>query len=406
MTRVLCASCDEIPPKYPKMTEETSQIKLADIGPTVKKLTQALISTTDAEGAHLVHLPDGRSIHTKAWNGWDWTHGVGLYGLWNYYSLTGDVFYLKVIESWFQARFDEGGTSKNVNTMAALLTLAYLYEDPATRKAWYRSWLEEWGEWAYGDFPRTEFGGFQHRTYDNTNTQQLWDDTLMMTALPLAKIGRLLDRPHYVAEATKQFLIHIQYLFDAPAGLYFHGWKFDVANSGGQGHHFGRVHWARGNSWVTVALPEFLELLDLSRMDPVFCHLVNTLEAQCRRLCRLQTPSGLWCTVLDVDESEGSYVEASATAGFAFGILKALRMRYLVDSEHYDYSAVATRAIAGLVDNINERGELLNVSCGTGVGNDLQHYKDRVRTTMPYGQAMAIMALGEYQRKFDVSTRK
>jgi unsaturated rhamnogalacturonyl hydrolase len=29
----------------------------------------------------------------------------------------------------------------------------------------------------------------------------MWDDTLMMTVLPLAKIGKLLNRPEYVEEA-------------------------------------------------------------------------------------------------------------------------------------------------------------------------------------------------------------
>lgn len=39
---------------------------------------------------------------------------------------------------------------------------------------------------------------------------QLWDDTLIMTVLPLAKIGLLLNRPKYVQEAKKQVLIHIK----------------------------------------------------------------------------------------------------------------------------------------------------------------------------------------------------
>jgi unsaturated rhamnogalacturonyl hydrolase len=34
------------------------------------------------------------------------------------------------------------------------------------------------------------------------------------------------------------------------------------------------------------------------------------------------------------------------------------------------------------------------------MGDSLQFYKDIPRTSMPYGQAMAIMALGEFLRKF------
>lgn len=55
------------------------------------------------------------------------------------------------------------------------------------------------------EMPRTEHGGMQHITAEE-NHQQMWDDTLMMTVLPLAKIGKLLNKPEYVEEAIYQFL--------------------------------------------------------------------------------------------------------------------------------------------------------------------------------------------------------
>ena len=61
---------------------------------------------------------------------------------------------------------------------------------------------------------RTNEGGLQHATYGPENKNQLWDDTLMMTVLPLAKIGKLLNRLDYLEEAKHQFLIHIKYLQD------------------------------------------------------------------------------------------------------------------------------------------------------------------------------------------------
>lgn len=73
------------------------------------------------------------------------------------------------------------------------------------------------------DMPRTEEGGLQHITYLVENRQQLWDDTLMMTVLPLTKIGLVLGRPEYIEEAKRQFLLHIKYLADLRTGLWFHG---------------------------------------------------------------------------------------------------------------------------------------------------------------------------------------
>jgi unsaturated rhamnogalacturonyl hydrolase len=209
----------------------------------------------------------------------------------------------------------------------------------------------------------------------------------MMTVLPLTKIGLLLDRPHYVSEATFQFLTHVAYLMDRETGLWFHGWSFDG------NHNFAKARWARGNSWLTMVIPDFLELVDLPEPDPVRRFLVEVLDAQVAALAELQDTSGLWHTLLD---DPSSYLEASATAGFAYGILKAVRKGYL-DSE---YAAVAEKAIRAVIANISDDGELQQVSFGTGMGSDLDFYRDIPLTSMPYGQAMAILCLAEYLRAY------
>ncbi|KAI1162932.1 glycoside hydrolase family 105 protein [Nemania serpens] len=371
------------------MPSQAHGFKSSDVHDKIQLLIDGLVNIKDKSGEFLMTLADGRVIDTKGWNDWEWTHGIGLNGIWAYYSLTGDDKYLEIIEAWFANRFAAGGTTKNINTMAVFLTLAYVYE--RTGNITYLPWLDSWAEWAYHDLERTKYGGMQHITYLEENDQQLWDDTLMMTVMPLAKIGKLLNRPHYVEEAKRQFLLHIKYLFDAKTGLFFHGWTFHEG-----GHNFAEARWARGNAWLTIVIPDFLELLDLPPNDPIRTHLVDTLEAQCEALQSLQTPAGLWRTLLDHPEEEGSYVEASATAGFAFGILKAQRKKYI----GREYEEIALRAINAVLENIDADGELLNTSFGTGMGRDLQHYKDIPITSMPYGQAMAIMALAEFLRVF------
>src|SRR6201999_3454752 len=128
-------------------------------------------------------------------------------GLYQYYTLTGNASTLATIKDWFTGRLAEG-TTKNINTMAVFLTLACLYEDGGDRT--YLPWLDSWAEWAMHELPRTKYGGFQHMTYLEINENELWDDTLMMTVMPLAKIGKLLGRPHYIEEAKRQVLLHIQ----------------------------------------------------------------------------------------------------------------------------------------------------------------------------------------------------
>ena len=206
--------------------------------------------------------------------------------------------------------------------MAPFLTLANLYEESG--EPTYLPYLDTWAEWVMHDMPRTEEGGLQHIVFNSENPQQLWDDTLMMCVLPLARIGQVLGRPQYVEEAQRQFLLHIKYLHDRRTGLWFHGWTFDGR------HNFAEALWARGNCWVTIAIPEFIEMLDLQPGDALRDIPASARwRRRCARSRRHQDASGLWHTLID---DPSSYLEASATAGFAYGILKAVRKRYLPGS--------------------------------------------------------------------------
>ena len=209
----------------------------------------------------------------------------------------------------------------------------------------------------------------------------------MMSVLPLAKIGLLLDRPDYVEEAKRQYLLHIKYLADRQTGLWYHGWTFDGR------HHFAGALWARGNCWVTIAIPEFIEMLDLQPGEALRTFLIDALLAQVETLAKHQDESGLWHTLL-VDPS--SYLEASATAGFAYGILKAVRKGYLPRR----FEAIGIKAVEGVLANIDPGGELKQVSFGTAMGHTMQFYKDIPLTSMPYGQSLAILALTEFQRSY------
>jgi unsaturated rhamnogalacturonyl hydrolase len=349
------------------------------------RVTDNLIHIEDTTGEFLLHLDDGRTIDTKGWAGWEWTHGIGLYGIYQYYRQTNDEKAGRIIDDWFRARLSEGTPTRNINTVCPFLTMAYRYEE--TGNSTYLPYLEAWADWVMYDMPRTEKGGLQHIVYNSENHQQMWDDTLMMSVMPLAKIGRLLNRPDYIEEAKYQFLLHCQYLSDRDSGLWFHGWTF------AENHNFAKARWARGNSWLTIAIPDFIELLALPEQDATRRFLLEILDSQLQALKACQDPSGLWHTLLD---DPSSYLEASATAGFAYGILKAVRKRY-VDKCYFD---VGEKAIRGVIDNINPQGELTQVSFGTAMGSDLDFYRNIALTSMPYGQAMAILCLSEYLRTY------
>ncbi|KAI9271487.1 glycosyl hydrolase [Phascolomyces articulosus] len=351
----------------------------------IQSLIQNLVGIKDTSGEFLLRLDDGSVVDTKGWNDWEWTHGIGLYGLWQYFEITQDASVLAIIQNWFKDRLAEPPRHKNINTMAVFYTMACVYEH--THDKSYLPHLQAWADWALYELERTEYGGMQHVTYLTPNTQQLWDDTLMMTVLPLAKFGKMTKRWEYVDEAKRQFLIHIKYLFDTKTGLFYHGWTFEDG-----GHNFANAFWGRGNSWLTIAIPEIIELLEFPEVHPLKHHLVDCLTAQIKTLSKYQDKSGLWRTIIDED----SYLEASATAGFAYGILKSIRKRY-IDPQ---YKEMALKAVKGVIDNISPEGELQNVSFGTPMGDTKQFYKEIPLTSMPYGQAMGIMCLVEFLRLY------
>ncbi|GMK58299.1 hypothetical protein CspeluHIS016_0503310 [Cutaneotrichosporon spelunceum] len=361
----------------------------------IRLLTDGLVNIQDKTGEFLLHLEDGTVIDTKGWAGWEWTHGIALTALYHHQAIApkdAAAYSTRTAMDWFEAQYKISavGAPKNINTMSPFYALSSLMADDKVADARWSAWCDDWAEWVMHRLPRTRENGFQHMTYNAMHDQQLWDDTLMMSAIPLARIGKLLNRPHYVQEAKYQFLLHAQYLTHTPSGLWYHGWRFTPAG----GDNFAGALWARGNCWITIAIPLLLEILhdEMPEGDAVREFLVSTLRRQIDALVRTQSAGGLWHTLL-LDDT--SYVESSASAGFAAGIYMALRMG-LVNGD--EYRQCADRALAAVIGCIREDGELEQVSFGTAMGDSFQFYKDIPITSMPYGQALAMLALVEWER--------
>lgn len=344
------------------------------------------INLKDPTGEFSIKVASGDVIDNKSFGFWEWTSGVGLYGLMKYYKLTRKPETLDIIKRWYDERFKEEPVGKNINTMVQMLTLADLYEETGDKT--YLPHLKSWADWLYTTLPRTEQGAFQHVTYGDLNPNEMWVDTLMMSALPLAKLGKVLHKEEYVQEAKKQFLLHIKYLQDPVTGLFFHGWTFNDRN------HFGGAFWGRGNCWATIAIPELLTLLDLPKDDAFRQFLITTLKYQIDALAKYQDETGMWHTLVD---DPSSYLEGSATAGFTYGILMALH-KHLIKGDQY--REVAMKGLKALLDNIDDEGGLAHTSAGTPMGETKDFYKQIKCSNMPYGQSMAAMALTEFLSEF------
>ncbi len=310
---------------------------------------------------------------------WEWTQGVGLYGLWKLYERNRDPRVLSILTTYYDTQLAGGLPAKNINTVAPLLALSYLY--PHVQKEEYLEVCLEWAEWIMHELPRTQEGGFQHITSDTLNDQELWDDTLFMTVLFLANMGKLTNRTEYMKEAEYQFLLHAKYLSDKYTGLWYHGWTFNGAGN------FAKAFWGRGNCWVTIAIPTFIAMAELS--PSIRLYLTCLLKQQADSLVQYQSRGGMWHTLLD---DKDSYLESSATAGFGYGLLLGAHLGLLDDT----VKASAWKALEPVLACIDGEGVMHQVSYGTPMGRiSKDFYKTIPIQPMPYGQALAILFLLE-----------
>lgn len=316
---------------------------------------------------------------------WDWPQGVGLYGLMKVMKCLNRKQYKEFLYKWYKDNLEQGLGSRNINTTTPLLTLTELndyYHDEE-----FETLCIDWANWLMNCLPRTEERGFQHVTSANgdrlgvrLNENEMWIDTLFMTVLFLNKMGQKYQRQDWIDESIHQVLIHIKYLYDKKSGLFYHGWTFNDRSN------FGGIFWCRGNSWFTAGILEYIDMFGGTMNAGVKEYIVDTYKAQVKALKNLQSESGLWHTVLD---DPSSYEEVSGSAAITAGIFKGVQMGILGD----EYLLCAKKAVRGILDNIGEDGTVLNVSGGTGMGYDADHYKNILIAPMAYGQSLTILAL-------------
>ena len=309
---------------------------------------------------------------------WDWEVGVGMYGLLNHAVAAGDKQLIASLEDWYDWQIARVLPPRQVNSTAPMLALSILI-DYVHRPAW-EDLIQNWAEWLMTGLARTEDGGFQHVVKERLNDGELWDDTLFMTCLFLARAGKRFARRDWIDEAVHQFLLHARYLSDPISGLWYHGWTFQGR------HNFARAFWARGNSWITVAIPELFMLAGDAIPAPSARFLASVLKAQVKTMARLQQENGMFSTLLDDPASPD---ETSATAAIAYGILQAIDLD-LVAPEH---RIVADRACLAVLERIDADGIVLEVSDGTPMGHDLDFYRKIPNVPAPYGQALVMLLL-------------
>jgi unsaturated rhamnogalacturonyl hydrolase len=262
------------------------------------------------------------------------------------------------------------------------------------------------GDARYLEYARAAVGFMEHsaaRTPDGAfiphpPALEVWIDVCYFTAPAIALLGRISGDAAMLEGAADQMILHRDHLIDPASGLFWH-----VAYVDRKSHS--PCLWARGNSWFSIAAPQVIAEIETGggtqRLAAKVEKIRDALARQLNKIVSLQDDSGLWHTVID---REDSYLEASAAAGFALALGRAIRTR-LPSLDEERARAAYSRALRAICAKIDTRGAFTGVSQQTPPG-DFAFYNSIEIGTAPFATGICMMALGEALETGTWQTRK
>lgn len=217
--------------------------------------------------------------------------------------------------------------------------------------------------------------------------REVWVDVVYFSAPAMARLGRLLGDSAIVERALDQLLVHSRHLRDDASGLFWHVAYLDTTSHS-------PCLWARGNSWFAVAATEVLSEVRMAgleyRLADKNAAVTAILTRQLQSVIKLQHRDGLWHTVIDRPDS---YLEASASAGFALALGRALGLAPPgLDLETARRAWAA--ALSAVCDKVSAEGDFTGVAQQTPPG-DFAWYQSIPMATAPFGTGLLMMALAE-----------
>lgn len=247
--------------------------------------------------------------------------------------------------------------------------------------------------------PRTKAGNFWHKKiYPN----QVWLDGLFMA------------QPFYMAHNTKfggkdqyvdicgQFQVVREKMLNQEKGLYYHG--YDESRSifwANQETGCSANFWLRAMGWYLVSLVDTMEEMD-GRVYDHFRQLADIYKEALAGILRYQDPvSGLFFQVVDHGELQGNYLESSGSAMVAASVLKACRLKVLLEEKYRPLGE-------GILDSLIERklvdGHLMDSCSVAGLGpkegrrdGSIEYYlSEPIKADDGKGVAATFMAYAQY----------
>lgn len=193
--------------------------------------------------------------------------------------------------------------------------------------------------------PRLRAGNYWHK---KRYPHQVWLDGLYMGLPFQIEYGLVTGRSGLVADALQQFSTALA-LTATDGGLYVHGYD-ESRKQGWADPVTGKspAVWARAVGWLAMALVDALTLLPA---DEATASLRFRTQRLLEEVIACRTPSALWLQVLDAPDLDGNYEESSASAMFAYALLRAARSGLIEPQRSKAVAAAGRDALATLLSN-------------------------------------------------------
>lgn len=317
--------------------------------------------------AYIDYLLEGSDAEHPMWNielvrsekpnKWNYIDGCMITAVLALYRLSGEPKYLKFCDDFMSEFVREDGTIRtydvaeyNLDNINPAKNLFVLYD--LTGKEKYRRAMDI-VRGQLDTMPRTKGGNFWHKgIYPN----QIWLDGLYMAQPFYMEYETRFNGMKNCADSFRQFENVKTLMRNAETGLYFHGYDesremYWADKTTGCSACF----WLRAMGWYVLSLVD-----TRAAMDEQMYYEARYLEANLREavdaLLPWQHESGMFYQVINAPDARGNYLETSGSALLAYGILKAVRLGYLLEK----YRPFGEKAFFGTAErelSFNENGE-------------------------------------------------
>ena len=306
---------------------------------------------------------------------WEWPCGVAYYGICEAYETLNNTKYADMLIKWTDEYIDMGLPAWNVNTCAMGHSMITLYKYTKDNK--YLDIINGMLEYLKNDAKRFGKNVLQHTVSSADDfPEQAWADTLFMAAFFMLRAGSEFDDEALIKDALNQYYWHIKYLQDEVTSLWYHGYNNIEKN------HMSGFYWGRANGWAAYTMSQIKKNLDKWYLYPECMEAECSLRDQLAAVKCLQSPDGLYRTLLD---DETTYEEVSASCAIAAA---------MIENQNPLHTKYVQKSLDGILRNITDDGRVLNVSGGTAVMRDREGYANIPKDWIQgWGQGLALTFL-------------